>query len=204
VVQAEIAMWRSAELADTMKNKKVSKRMNPKRFLGAALALLWAGLAAVSHGDTILVVVEEFRDGEPLEQPLASQEGLMSGMFDLGHITFETGLYRPQMNWDDLDFAEPLRLAREGLARYLAVAQVFADLLPPSDSASSLPAGVEITVRANYMLFDAGSGRLIGRGDLSGSSTAGERDLRYDQFLFMTGERLARRITELLPESRSR
>ena len=175
----------------------------------AALALLWAGIGPPAHGDTFLVIVEEFRDGEAVEIPLASQEGLMSGMFDLGHITFETGEYRPEMDWESLEFSEPLLLAREGLARYLAVARVFAEARPRGPGGLFGPEaapleGMEITARASYLLFDAATSRLLGRGELAASSSDAERELTYGELLFATGEKLARAIASLRPGGGSR
>jgi hypothetical protein len=170
----------------------------------AVLALLWAGSAVPAQGDTFMVVVEEFRNGEAVEIPLPSQEGLMSAMFDLGHVTFETGEYHPEMDWDRLDFAEPLSLAREGLGRYLAAVRVFAEERPRTREgvfgADRNPVeGVEITVEASYLLFDARSSRLLGRGTLASSSSESERDLRYDEFLFAVGEKIARALVALRP-----
>ncbi|MBN1836426.1 MAG: hypothetical protein JW820_11290 [Spirochaetales bacterium] len=170
----------------------------------AALALMGAGLAAPVHGETLLVLVEEYRNGEALEVPLASQEGLMSAMFDLGHVTFETGQYRPSMDWDTLEFAEPLRLAREGRGAYLAAVRVFAELQPAEREAlfgaGAVPAeGIRVSVQAQYLLFDAETSRLTARGELTGSSSQEERELTYDQFLFAIGERLARSIVSRIP-----
>jgi len=175
----------------------------------AALVLLCTGIHAPAHGDTFLVIVEEFRDGEAVEVPPASQEGLMSGMFDLGHITFETGEYRPEMDWDSLEFSEPLLLTREGLGRYLAVARVFAEAHPRepgglTGSEAAPTAGTQIAVRASYLLFDARTSRLLGRGELTASSTEGERELTYGELLFATGEKLARAIVSLRPGGDSR
>jgi hypothetical protein len=168
--------------------------------------LIWLLVSAPVFGETFLVIVEEFRGGDALEPPLESQEGLMSAMFDLGHITFETGRFRPQMSWNGLDFAEPMRLAREGSARYLAAVRVFTALHRPVDRSGDpggnapLVEGVEITSRAEYLLFDTETSRLLGSGEVTASSLDGERVLSYEELLFRTGETVARELSELCRE----
>jgi hypothetical protein len=176
------------------------------KYAGTAAAI-WLLLSAPLFGETFLVVVEEFRGGEALEPPLASQEGLMSAMFDLGHITFETGMYRPEMSWNGLQFSEPMRLAREGSARYLAVVRVFAEIYPlverSEDPGGNAPTGegLEIESQAEYLLFDAESSRLLGRGEVTASSVGEQRILSYEELLFQTGETVARELSELCRES---
>jgi hypothetical protein len=167
------------------------------------VVLLWLFLAAPMFGETFLVVVQEYRGGDRQELPLASMEGLMSAMFDLGHITFETGLYRPRMSWDDLQFAEPLRLAREGGAGYLAVVRVFGEpRLPasaPEGSETEAPelSQREFSARAEYLLLNARTSTLLGRGELTVSSTDAKRELSYDEVLFLTGEKVAAALAGL-------
>jgi hypothetical protein len=167
------------------------------------LALLWLLLGPPLFGGTILAIVEEYRAGDLQGTPSASQEGLMSAMFDLGHITFETGLYRPEMSWERMQFAEPLRLAREGGAGYLAVVRVFAE----SNARAAVEGGtgdqlsegrrLDLTTRAEYLLFDADSSTLLGRGEVQTSSAEAGRELTYDELLFQTGERVAGELAKL-------
>ena len=180
------------------------KQLNKRALL--VFAVLWMSLAPRVFGDTFLIVTEEFRNGDYIEAPTPSQEGVMSAMFDLGHITFETGMYRPEMEWDRLAFAEPMLIARQGGARFLAAVRVFAEVAPrrdgPDQSADAPPfGGREITSRAEYLLFDAETSLLLGRGELTASNLSGERALSYDELLFKTGEGVARELVGRLPRS---
>ena len=73
---------------------------------------------------TFMILATEIRDGEELSRPFASQEGMIEGMFDLGFVSFDTGLYAPEVDWGAMDFQEALDIARQGLARYLLAAEV--------------------------------------------------------------------------------
>jgi hypothetical protein len=107
------------------------------------------------------------------------------------------------MSWDRMQFAEPLRLAREGGAGYLAVVRVFAESSPRADveggADDRLPAGQRpgLTARAEYLLFDAESSALLGRGEVRASSAGAGRELTDDELLFQTGEKVAGELAKL-------
>jgi hypothetical protein len=166
-----------------------------KKLLCAA-CLLALGLVRSLHGETFLVLVQELRNGEAAPRPFASQEGLMSAMFDLGHITFETGPYEPAADWEAGSFPEPLTLAREGGASYLAALRVDTQVAPRGQGE-----GVEIRGRAVFMLFDVASSRLLGQGEMEVSSVSGGGEMTYEDFLFQTGEKAAREVLALCPRA---
>jgi hypothetical protein len=168
-----------------------------KKLLGA-ICLLAFGLVRSLYGETFLVLVQELRNGEAGPRPFASQEGLLSAMFDLGQITFETGPYQPAVDWEGHSFAEALALARQGGARYLATLQVDTQVVPQAEGN-----GVEIRGRAIFLLFDAAGSRLLGQGEMEISSTADGGEPTYEDFLFRTGENVAREVLKLCPREAS-
>ena len=103
---------------------------------------------------TFMIVATEIRDGEQLSRPFPSQEGMIEGMFDSGFVSFDTGLYAPEVDWREMDFREPLEIARQGLARYLLAAEVRSiteprdpKTLPPDTGESPAPAAGIIWLR---------------------------------------------------------
>lgn len=158
------------------------------------------------HGQTFFVVVEETRDGEQLQRPSPSQEGILSGLYDLGYVSFDSGHYRPAVDWERQDFREPLAIAASGLARYVIGAEVKSQTQArtvaagnaKSEEGKSAPA-LAIATSVRYYLLDADSGVLIGRGAFQ-RDNSGEKDREhtYRQFLHLIGEAIAREAQSLL------
>jgi hypothetical protein len=99
----------------------------------AVLLFLLILVSISCRGETFFVLVSEIRDGKELGRPSASQEGVIEAMFDLGFISFDSGPYRPAVNWTTMDFREPLAIARQGLAQFILAAEVrsVTERLPP-------------------------------------------------------------------------
>lgn len=176
------------------------------RRIPVLVAVLTICLASWGFTETFLVVVRETRNGEIQSFPFPSQEGLMSGLFDLGYISFDTGHYLPTVDWEVMDFEEPLEIARLGLAEYLIAAQIGSQteiLTPPAgetgDSADPPEALLDIETSVRFYLLDVRSASLIDRGDLL-LDNRGRQDGEgtYGGFLFGVGERIAREVLRLL------
>jgi hypothetical protein len=155
---------------------------------------------------TFMIVATEIRDGDELSRPFASQEGMIEGMFDSGFVSFDTGLYPPAVDWEALDFREPLDIARQGLARYLLAAEVRSateprDLSTVKSYTGESPAQglykIETTVR--YYLFDLRSPAPIGKGELTFDNESPEAlELTYSEFLHSVGREIAGLGIELM------
>ena len=143
------------------------------------------------YGETFLVIAEEIRNGEACPQPLPSKEGLMTALFDQGHIIFDTGAYTVRVDWDYLGFSEPLTIAREGGARFLMATLIESQLQKQSGESARIGSS------AHYFLLDVNSSTLIGTGKLFMDNNGQEEELNYDAMLFSLGEKLADELLRL-------
>jgi hypothetical protein len=155
------------------------------------LALLLSGAAL--NAETYMLLVESSLDGAEDPGSPAITEGLMSAMFEAGQVTFDCGPYRPQADWQNLQFREPLEIAREGGAHYLATVRLAVRSLPaeplPADSPPAetvrLPA---FALQARFQLWDPRSGARLGEGELELDNRGREKELPYEALLFRAGE----------------
>jgi hypothetical protein len=158
----------------------------PALLLGLLLA------AAVLPAETYMLLVESSLDGEPDPGPPAGLEGLMSAMFESGQVTFDCGPYRPQADWQNLQFREPLEIARQGGAHYLATVRL---------ETSSLPAEADrppsFALRARFQLWDPWGAGLLGDGVLEIESDNREQELSYEALLFRAGELTAAELRRI-------
>ena len=171
--------------------------------------------APAGYGDTFMILAREIRDGEELPRPFASQEGMIEGMFDLGYVSFDTGLYAPAVDWETLDLQEPLDIARRGLARYLLAAEVRSITEPGNRSAPESGAYREsgesreiqepvlkIRVAVRFHVFDVRSSLCLGEGEfVMNNDGADEAALTYFEFLHSAGREVAARGIELITAS---
>jgi hypothetical protein len=173
----------------------------------AALGLLFFLLCSfLGFGQTFLIVVKEIRDGEELSRPFASQEGMIAAMFDLGFVSFDTGLYAPSVDWEAEEFQEPFDIARQGLAQYILAAEVQSvtekrNLGPASGDASAtdLEPELKIDTSVHYYLLGVEAAGVLGEGEMVLDNRSPEKQqLTYWQFLFAVGRDVAARGIELL------
>jgi hypothetical protein len=173
----------------------------------AAPVLLFFLLCSFScFGQTFLIVVKEIRDGEELSRPFASQEGMIAAMFDLGFVSFDTGLYAPSVDWEAEEFQEPFDIARQGLAQYILAAEVQSvtekrNLGPESGDASAtdLEPELKIDTSVHYYLLGVEAAGVLGEGEMVLDNRSPEKQqLTYWQFLFAVGRDVAARGIELL------
>ncbi len=160
--------------------------------------LLLAG--AVLPAETYMLLVDGSLDGEPDPGQAAALQGLMSAMFDAGHVTFDTGPYQPLVDWQKLQFQEPLEIALEGGAHYLATIRLVVRTLPvpaaqpaPANRpADSPPAEADrppsFALQASFQLWDPRGGALLGQGKLEMDNRVGAKELSYEALLFRAGE----------------
>jgi hypothetical protein len=172
-----------------------------------AIVLLFSILVCLPcFGETFLVMVREIRDGEELARPFASQEGMLEAMFDLGFVSFDTGLYAPAVDWAAMDFQEPLTIAREGRAQYVLAAEVCSttekrDLQSEADGAADgdLKPRLVIDTSVHYYLFAVDPATVLGEGELVLDNRAAEKQhLSYFEFLYWVGRVVAARGIDLL------
>jgi hypothetical protein len=173
----------------------------------AALVLLFLPLCSLlCFGQTFLIVVKEIRDGEELSRPLASQEGMIAAMFDLGFVSFDTGLYAPSVDWEAKEFQEPLDIARQGLAQYVLAAEVQSiaekrNLGTQSGniSATDLEPELKIDTSVHYYLLGVEVDGILGEGEMVIDNRSPEKQqFTYWQFLFSVGQDVAAQGIELL------
>jgi hypothetical protein len=172
-----------------------------------AIALLVLSLTApASFSQTFMIVAREIRDGEELRRPFASQEGMIEGMFDLGYVSFDTGLYAPAVDWRILDFQEPLDIARRGLAQYLLAAEVRSLTEPRNQGApesgtqrDQREPALKIQVSVHDHLFDVRASLLLGEGEIVSNNEGAEKaGLTYPEFLHSVGREVAARGIDLM------
>jgi hypothetical protein len=98
-------------------------------------------------------------------------------------VTFDPGPYRPQADWDELQFREPLEIAREGAAHYLATVRLQAHSLP---SEAGEPATFALEARCH--LWNPRGGLLLGEAEVALDNRGREAELGYEALLFRAGE----------------
>jgi hypothetical protein len=176
-----------------------------KKAVLTLLALLALG-AAQARAETFMLLVEELRDGNAAAQPLASEEGLMARMFELGHVTFDSGPYVPTVDWASLEFQEPLSLAREGRAHYLAAIRVQAQTLGSVPAADGPPGRTldQLQAQAQYYLWNAQSDTLLSQGECALDNRGREQELPYETLLFQVGDMVARELVKLSRKAAAR
>ena len=152
----------------------------PGLLLGLGLGLLPAERLPA---ETYMLLVETTLDGEADPSPPAALEGLMSALFESGQVSFDCGPYSPQADWQNLQFQEPLEIAYEGGAHYLATVRLQASTLPVEDVGP--PA---FAVRARFQLWRPPEGALLGEGSLELDNRTHEEELTYEALLMRTGE----------------
>jgi hypothetical protein len=156
------------------------------------LALLLS--SAVLGAETYMLLVESTLDGQPDPSPQAMTEGLMAAMFEAGQVTFDCGPYRPQADWRNLQFREPLEIAFEGGAHYLATIRLEIRSLPadpPPAEDGRLPA---FALQARFQLWDPRGGARLGEGELELDNRGREQELPYEALLLHAGELAAARL----------
>ena len=158
----------------------------PGLLLGMLLAV------AALPAETYMLLVESSLDGEAAPSPPAALEGLMSAMFESGQVTFDCGPYRPQADWQDLEFREPLEIALQGGAHYLATVRLAVRSLPAQ--AGRLPS---FALQARFQLWDPRGGGLLGEGGLELDNRDREGELPYEALLFRAGELTAAELRRL-------
>ena len=152
----------------------------PGLLLGLCLGLL---PATVLPAETYMLLVETTLDGEADPSPPAAVEGLMSALFESGQVSFDCGPYSPQADWQNLQFREPLEIAFQGGAHYLATVRLQARTLPVEDA--SPPA---FAVQARFQLWKPPEGALLGEGSLELDNRTREEELPYEALLLRAGE----------------
>jgi len=147
--------------------------------------------------ETYMLLVDQRLDGQEDAARPDGLQGIMSGMFDLGQVTFDSGPYRPAADWDRLEFRESLSLALEGMAHYLATVRF--DAASAAAEEGKPPA---YSVRAVFQLWSAYDGSLLGQGELSTDNLGREKELPYDDLLFKAGEMAAAELEAIAARSR--
>jgi hypothetical protein len=151
----------------------------PGLLLGLCLGLL---PAASLPAETYMLLVETTLDGLADPSPPAI-EGLMSALFESGQVSFDCGPYSPEADWQNLQFQEPMEIAFQGGAHYLATVRLQARTLPVEGDGP--PA---FSVQARFQLWKPPEGALLGDGSLELDNRARERQLPYEALLLRAGE----------------
>lgn len=176
------------------------------RRINALVLLFFLLFSILCFGQTFLIVVKEIRDGEELSRPSAGQEGMIAAMFDLGFVSFDTGLYAPSVDWEAKEFQEPLDIARQGLAQYILAAEVRSitekrNLGPESGnvSATDLEPELKIDTSVHYYLLGVEAAGILAEGEMVLDNRSPEKQqFTYWQFLFSVGQDVAAQGIELL------
>jgi hypothetical protein len=167
----------------------------------AILLIVLLLAAAVLPAETYMLLLDGSLDGEADPRQAAALEGLMSAMFEAGQVTFDPGPYRPQADWQKLQFKEPLDIALAGGAHYLATIRLAVRTLPAPAGGKPPAAEAEpppsFALQASFQLWDPGEGTLLGQGKLELDNLAEGGELSYEDLLFRAGERTAAELLRL-------
>ncbi len=163
-----------------------SLKRNPA-FLSLVFFMLLAPAALFS--ETILLCVTETVNGAPSPQPLPASEGIWSGLFESGHIIFNTRDGKPAPPLETL-----VELAVSGGARYILDARVAFVSTPREDGLT------EVSAKAIYTLIMAKTGRTIGEGTLSDDNKVREKEVDLAALGLELGKRVAEKASVLLAE----
>lgn len=158
--------------------------MRPLSIALAVLCLLAAAPAAPA--ESLLLAVWETVDGAPAPKPPPAIEGIFEGLFDAGHIVFDTGSGTPSSTED---LAE---MARRGGARYVLEARISFTTSTTADGAK------EIEVSAQYTLIAAGSASRLGAGTVADSNKGRERDVDLSTLGSECGKMIASKVNALI------
>jgi hypothetical protein len=174
----------------------------------AVLLFLLILVSISCRGETFFVLVSEIRDGKELGRPSASQEGVIEAMFDLGFVSFDSGPYRPAVNWTTMDFREPLAIARQGLAQFILAAEVRSVTerrvpAAPQQAERGSDPQLAIGTSVRYRLFEVSSAAVLAEEEMEMDNSAEQtRYLSYYEFLHSVGREIAARCIERLKTSR--
>jgi hypothetical protein len=139
--------------------------------------------------ETILLCVTETVNGEPSPQPLPASEGIWSGLFESGHIIFNTRDGKPAPPLETL-----VELAVSGGAGYILDTRVAFVRTPREDGLTM------ISAKAEYSLILAKTGKAIGKGIVSGDNKVREKEVDLAALGMELGKRVAEKASALLAQ----
>jgi hypothetical protein len=152
-------------------------------------ALVFAALLplAAAFPETLLLCVTETVDGNPSPTPLPASEGIWDGLFERGHIIFNTEEGKPPLPLSTL-----VELAVSGGARYILTARVAFERTPRDAG----PA--EISARAGYSLYSAKTGGVVGEGTVTDDNKGREKKVDLANLGFELGNLIAEKASKLM------
>ena len=155
-----------------------------------ALTSLMLLICGPVFGNTFFIFVEESLNGEYGEAVSPVSEGLLAGLFDKGHIVFDDNGLDPGFPWEAMDFTRLLKAGREGGAEYFVAVRVltFSHKVDSSE-AESRKARYDSTV--SYTCWRVAGSRLLGSGEMAGTTDGGEQTLSRASMGLDLGERLS-------------
>jgi hypothetical protein len=103
-------------------------------------------------------------------------------------VTFDCGPYRPEADWQNLKFREPLQIALEGGAHYLATIRLAVRSLPADSPPAEAERPQAFALQARFQLWDPWGGARLGEGQLELDNRGREQELPYGALLFRAGE----------------
>ncbi len=157
------------------------------RLLSIALIVLCLLAAApAAPAESLLLAVWETVDGAPAPKPPPAIEGIFEGLFDAGHIVFDTGGGQPPST------GVLAEMARTGGAGYVLEARISFTTSTTADGAK------EIEVTAQYTLLAAGSAARLGAGTVADSNKGRERDVDLSTLGAECGKTIASKVNALI------
>jgi hypothetical protein len=142
---------------------------------------------AAAFPETLLLCVTETVDGNPSPPPLPASEGIWDGLFESGHIIFDTEEGKPPLPLSTL-----VELAVSGGARYILAARV-AFVRTPRDAGPA-----EISARAGYSLYTAKTGGVVGEGTITDDNRGREKKVDLAKLGFELGNHIADKVSKLM------
>ncbi len=171
-----------------------------KKTLSTLAAIVFVFCAARASAVTVYLYLEESCNGERGLYLTAAREGVFDVLFGAGHIVFDDASDKglgTRIASADLD--APLSVARRGGADYLMTVAIESKV----EKTSAGPKATEkIDSRCAFALFEAGTGRLIARGEYALSNRGKEKDLDRNKLGFALGREIGKRAASGLDGKR--
>jgi len=156
--------------------------------IGAALLLS----ATAGFPETILVYVEQYTNGTPGPAPAAACAGILDGLFETGHIVFDTGKELvPDVDWATGGSKRLLSIAIEGGARLIVTARVESTV----EGEEGQPAAVRTDL--TYYVMDALTFSTLRSAALHGDNLGKENEVDASALNFGLGVEIAAEVSGL-------
>ena len=137
------------------------------------------------YSETIYIYVEETYNNEEPSISSPAKDGLLDGLFELGHIVFDDVQGEGEINWDNAVFDGLVGKALYGGARFLFLVNIASYGEVNDDNMISLE------LAAEYYCIDLRIVKIIARGSLNLDNFYKENEISREELGFSLGNELS-------------